>query len=261
MSDIKTKVCTKCHQEKTLSEFYKNKTRKDGLTNECKMCILRYGFEHKEERKLYCKKYHSEHKKENHQYYIEHRKKILFKSKKRYAENKEEKKLYLKKWYLENKEEKETKRKKHRLENREEFLLKEKQHRLKNKYKIRLANRKYENKKRKTDPIYRMVKNLRGRLKYALKAQGVKKNMHTMELLGCTAGFYQNYIYSLFAPGMTKENNGKRKWQQHHIISFSSVDLSDIEQLKKVCHYTNIIPMWEDEHMKLHSNNATGLVT
>jgi len=28
-----------------------------------------------------------------------------------------------------------------------------------------------------------------------------------------------------------------------------------IEQLKKVCHYTNIIPMWEDDHKTLHGSD------
>jgi transcription termination factor Rho len=54
---------------------------------------------------------------------------------------------------------------------------------------------------------------------------------------------------------MTRENNGKKKWVKHHLIEFNEVDLSDVEQLKKVCHYTNIIPMWEDEHIALHSKN------
>jgi hypothetical protein len=33
-----TKICSKCGIEKELSEFYKNKTRKDGYHNWCKKC-------------------------------------------------------------------------------------------------------------------------------------------------------------------------------------------------------------------------------
>lgn len=33
------KTCTKCSQTKELSEFYKNKTCKDGHTTQCKACI------------------------------------------------------------------------------------------------------------------------------------------------------------------------------------------------------------------------------
>lgn len=32
------KVCTECHQQKLLSEFYKNKQHKDGLRSRCKTC-------------------------------------------------------------------------------------------------------------------------------------------------------------------------------------------------------------------------------
>lgn len=36
--EIKTKVCSRCHEEKLLTEFSKNKNTKDGLMAECKLC-------------------------------------------------------------------------------------------------------------------------------------------------------------------------------------------------------------------------------
>ena len=40
MADFKkgTKVCSKCRRELPISEFYKNKSMKDGLHHECKKC-------------------------------------------------------------------------------------------------------------------------------------------------------------------------------------------------------------------------------
>lgn len=35
----KTQVCTKCKQEKPLSQFYKNKNSKNGVKARCKECI------------------------------------------------------------------------------------------------------------------------------------------------------------------------------------------------------------------------------
>ena len=35
---MKSKVCTKCNKTKSLKNFYKNKTRKDGLNIWCKTC-------------------------------------------------------------------------------------------------------------------------------------------------------------------------------------------------------------------------------
>ena len=38
MTDEKTKVCSKCGRELPLSEFYKDKSRKDGVRYMCKSC-------------------------------------------------------------------------------------------------------------------------------------------------------------------------------------------------------------------------------
>jgi len=35
---VDKKICSKCHQEKSLEKFYKNKTKKDGYSFWCKSC-------------------------------------------------------------------------------------------------------------------------------------------------------------------------------------------------------------------------------
>lgn len=45
---LKTKVCTKCKKKKLISKFYKNKSKKDGLAFQCKLCTSKY---HKKYRK------------------------------------------------------------------------------------------------------------------------------------------------------------------------------------------------------------------
>lgn len=37
------KRCTKCGEEKPKSEFYKQKTHKDGLRSQCKKCVNKHG--------------------------------------------------------------------------------------------------------------------------------------------------------------------------------------------------------------------------
>jgi len=179
--------------------------------------------DYKEERKLYSKKYHIEHKDEN--------------------------KLRSKKWHLAHKEEQNLKSKQYNSKNKEEI----KQHRLNPINKNRCNKLRRE--RRKKDPIYRMICNMRSRNRYALKSQGVKKTLHTIESLGCTKEFFKDYIQSHLKPGMTLENNGKRKWVQHHPIECWKCNLKNIEEQKKCFHYTNIIPMWEDEHKALHAKN------
>lgn len=34
------KTCTKCHEVKALTEFHRDKSRKDGLANRCKPCVV-----------------------------------------------------------------------------------------------------------------------------------------------------------------------------------------------------------------------------
>jgi hypothetical protein len=93
-------------------------------------------------------------------------------------------------------------------------------------------------------------------MKHALKSQDVKKTLHTIESLVCTAEFFQIYIQSLLKPGMTLANNGKRKWHLHHIKSCHTFNMSDPKQQRLCFHYTNIVPMWEDEHKEWHRNHS-----
>ena len=39
---MKTKICSKCHQRKPVSNFHHDKTRRDNLTCHCKFCINQY---------------------------------------------------------------------------------------------------------------------------------------------------------------------------------------------------------------------------
>lgn len=43
-----TKICDKCGQEKPITEYYRNRTRKDGYSSTCKVC-----------HNAYMKEYHS----------------------------------------------------------------------------------------------------------------------------------------------------------------------------------------------------------
>jgi hypothetical protein len=84
------KKCNKCKVEKPLTEFHKNKSRKDGLQLKCKICgkiyDKRYNSENKEKINLYNKKYYynnqeyfyenvriwdKENKEKKHQYYLD----------------------------------------------------------------------------------------------------------------------------------------------------------------------------------------------
>lgn len=107
-----TKICNKCGRELPISEFSKNKSKKDGLQSHCKECgkhyykqwytenkealaerKKQYYTENKEARKQYSKQYYTEHADERKQY-----------KKQWYTKNKEAISEYRKQWYTENKE-------------------------------------------------------------------------------------------------------------------------------------------------------------
>jgi len=53
LNETKTKICSKCKEEKPVSEFYASKRRKDGLQNNCRGCnkaiVSSWQNEHREE--------------------------------------------------------------------------------------------------------------------------------------------------------------------------------------------------------------------
>ena len=70
-----------------------------------------------------------------------------------------------------------------------------------------------------------------------------------MSDLGCTIPELKQYLESKFQEGMTWENWGVHGWHIDHIIPLSSFDLTCREQFLKVCHYTNLQPLWAKDNL------------
>ena len=65
------------------------------------------------------------------------------------------------------------------------------------------------------------------------------------------------YLERLFHPGMTWDNLGRYDknrptWHIDHIKPLSLFDLTDNEQVKLACHYTNLQPLWAEENLRKH---------
>lgn len=68
-----TKKCFKCDRELPLDEFYKNKSKKDGLQHMCKECYKQYHQDHREAELKRMKQYNLEHKNEKGMYNKEYK--------------------------------------------------------------------------------------------------------------------------------------------------------------------------------------------
>ena len=100
---------------------------------------------------------------------------------------------------------------------------------------------KWQKNKVRTDPNFRLRKNLRKRLWAFLK--GVSKSASTMKLIGCTIDELRRHIESLFEPWMTWENQGRGGWDIEHIKACANFNLVDPEQQCACFNWSNLQPM------------------
>lgn len=105
----------------------------------------------------------------------------------------------------------------------------------------------YVDERRSTDTEYKLRNSLRNRLNIAIK-KNVKSGSSVNDL-GCSISELKAYLESKFQPGMSWDNWSRDGWHIDHIIPLSSFDLSNTEELKKACHYTNLQPMWAKDNL------------
>jgi hypothetical protein len=96
---------------------------------------------------------------------------------------------------------------------------------------------------RKTNPLYRIKSNLRRRMNRYLKF----KSKSTEEILGISYKEFIIFLENKFTEGMTIEKLGK-EIHIDHIIPLSSAN--NEEELYKLCHYTNLQPLWAKDNLE-----------
>jgi len=96
------------------------------------------------------------------------------------------------------------------------------------------------------DVNYRLTCVLRARLNRSVRCNN--KTGSAVQDLGCSIEDFKLYIESKFQPGMTWDNWSRNGWHLDHKEPLGSFNLEDPEQLKKACHYTNLQPMWIEDH-------------
>jgi hypothetical protein len=138
-SNTKTKVCSRCKEERNIELFSKNKRKKDGIDSICKICVKEksknyynnnrekvlekqrsYNDENKEKRLAYSKKTKEERKEYKKEYYEKNRDSLLAYAKE-YRKNNREKALEYQREYTKSNREYIAKRDKWYKENNKEY--------------------------------------------------------------------------------------------------------------------------------------------
>lgn len=218
---MSTKTCIKCKLAKDLESFTNNRTKNDGKNNYCKLCQSIYRQQHNSKIKNYLKKYRKKHKKRLNDLYKTYRTNNKEKIRKRDLEYREKNQIKIKRYH--------------------------RQWRKKNKQVINQKKRKHYH-TRKQDINYRLLNNLRARIRIAIK--GGKKCLGTAGLLGCSIETARIHIEKQFKDGMSWDNYGLYGWHIDHIIPCDKFDLSKEKEQKKCFHYTNLQPLWAKDNIK-----------
>jgi len=166
-----------------------------------------------------------------------------------YEANKDKRKSYLEA----NKEKIRERGKAYREANKEKYKLYHKAYREANKEHRKKIKNAYVKQRRKFDPLFRLTLNYRRSCIRAFKSIGQKKNNSSIKLLGLNdwqelEEHFSKQFYNHPETGeeMTFDNHGLYGWHLEHIIPLDSAKTE--EEIIKLCHYTNLQPMWAEEN-------------
>lgn len=107
--------------------------------------------------------------------------------------------------------------------------------------------------RKQSDPLYKLKCDMRssiwGFLKKELMPTSRKPKPCKMDdIIGMDYLKFKEHIQSLFKEGMNWNNHGRKdgQWQIDHIVSLSTAKTK--EDVIKLCHYTNLQPLWAEEN-------------
>ncbi len=99
--------------------------------------------------------------------------------------------------------------------------------------------------RRQTDLLFNIKERVRRRMRNFLIRNNISKTNKTFDLIGCSPEFLKEHLEKQFLDGMSWDN--RDKWHIDHIIPLSSA--KNEEEVYKLCHYTNLQPLWAEDNM------------
>lgn len=112
--------------------------------------------------------------------------------------------------------------------------------------KYRQYQNKYGKAKRKNDPVHCAQVRVRVRIRSFMKRSNHLKESNTLSMIGCTWEELSRHIESKFSGGMSWAN--RNLWHIDHVIPLASA--KSVEEVVKLCHYTNLQPLWAEDNLK-----------
>lgn len=108
--------------------------------------------------------------------------------------------------------------------------------------------------RRHSDLNYRILTNLRGRVRLCIRRNSGDKAKGTVQLLGCSIEDFLLYLESKWEPGMSWSNYGQGlgKWSIDHIMPCAIFDLTKPEHQKRCFHFSNQQPLWVTDNSAKH---------
>lgn len=103
----------------------------------------------------------------------------------------------------------------------------------------------WQSRKLKSCVQYKLRVAIRDRIKTACRF-GLKAGSAIRDL-GCSTQDLKTYLEAKFLPGMSWDNHGT--WHIDHVQPLAKFDLTDPEQFKMACHYTNLQPLWAADNL------------
>lgn len=251
---METKICKSCNIEKKVNCFGIVNKSKDGLNSLCKECrninAKTYNKNNNQKIKQIRKKWYIENKKKvsdkMKDYYFKNSDKVKERVLKHKKENPNKIKEINKNYYIKNYEKIKQYNKTYYNNNFEKISQQKSEYKKQNREKFNnLYKEKYNN-----DPFFKLTEVVRNRVRDFLKSKNITKNNKTFDIVGCSPEFLKEHIEKQFTDGMSWDLMGEHI-HIDHIIPLSSANSE--EEIYKLCHYTNLQPLWAEDNLKKYN--------
>jgi len=260
------KICRKCGDEKDVDKFYFI-TKSQKYRNTCLVCEKeyqrKYYVENIDELSVKKRTYNHENSQflsvKQKEYYDKNKVEIAEYQKEYYLENKQDIVERQKEYHRENKDTRNTYAKLHYQENRETILETQKQYQQENRKAKTDYHNEYDRKRRKTDPAYRLRKNVSIAVYVGLKTEGFsKKGESILKYLPYSIDELKKHLEKQFESWMNWDNQGIHNakiydeanpktwtWNIDHIIPQSKLPYTSMEDdnFKKCWALENLRPI------------------